>query len=85
MVLCWLGLSARYCTKNTSPGNEIKKELGVLAGLLLEMPEGDDLRDELAKASDKLQKLGRKLPASNNLMLPSLILELYPSAFYCYS
>ena len=56
-----------------------------MAGLLLEMPEGDDLRDELAKASDKLQKLGRKLPASNNLMLPSLILELYPSAFYCYS
>ncbi|CAE7769876.1 unnamed protein product [Symbiodinium microadriaticum] len=37
-------------------GAEIKKEAGALAGLLMELPEGDELRDELEGASAKLNK-----------------------------
>ncbi|CAE7854247.1 unnamed protein product, partial [Symbiodinium microadriaticum] len=43
-------------TMMSRPSAEIKKEAGALAGLLMELPEGDELREELEGASAKLNK-----------------------------
>ncbi|CAE7249424.1 unnamed protein product, partial [Symbiodinium sp. KB8] len=65
---CTLEETAEDST-NVAPGDihgagaEIRKEVGFLAGLLVELPEGDDLRGELEAAQAKLNKLARKLLA----------------------
>ena len=44
-------------------GNEIKKELGAISGLLVDLPQDDDLQSDLRKAHHRLQKLAIRLLA----------------------
>ncbi|CAE7194506.1 unnamed protein product, partial [Symbiodinium necroappetens] len=47
-----------------APGNEIKKEISGISAILLDLPDDDELKEDLAKAQGKLIKLNKKFLGS---------------------
>ena len=43
-------------------GAEVKKELGTISGILVDIPQDDELKGDLEKLQRKLTKLGLELP-----------------------
>ena len=62
-------------------GAEIKKELGALAGLLVDVPENDDLKTILEQQQSKLKKLAGKLLVSY-LFMVMFVLVLWGLLFF---